>query len=298
MVGLCHRQKYKKDYFRLGIQNSIRLRVDRLKQWTEYGKFSLGGRSVDDKVNSWFLRASMERPFEPRPQFVKKRILRSGSVVVLRHAIYHDFSLRFDLLDNFEMAVLRELFVEKAYDLARIRFIPSTIVDCGAYRGYFSLMAYRAFPNARITAIEAHPENVKKIAEIFRVNDVQDIELRHRALSASTEDTINLYFEGSSGSLEDTFNSPGKVTHVKTVSLYDFIASDNLLLKIDIEGAEMEFFPSIIDKLPATCAVFLETHNGWSSLSPIKEKFIECGFAFQVLNVRVPFIDSFAQRLS
>lgn len=69
-----------------------------------------------------------------------------------------------------------------------------------------------------------------------------------------------------------------------------------MLLKVDIEGAELDFFPSIINKLPSNCAIFLETHDGWNSLAAIKKKFIEEGFYFEVIRERSQFIDSFAQR--
>jgi hypothetical protein len=86
-------------------------------------------------------------------------------------------------------------------------------------------------------------------------------------------------------------------TTIETIDLYKIIENKNeLILKIDIEGAELEYFPKIIEALPSKCAVYLETHDDWNSLVEIKKVFLSNNFSFFIIRERGQFIDSFAQR--
>jgi FkbM family methyltransferase len=278
-------------------KHALVFRYNRMKRNTAIQQF-VKGSAVTDKAKARLLALSMEQPFEKRPQEVLDYFEQSGEYVVsVKHIYFHGLNLEFDLSDNFEMAICREFFIEHAYDLKKLQFVPERIIDCGAYRGYFSFQAQSYFPGATITAIEAHPGNYEKIKTQLESNNIRSIELVHGAVTRSTDEFITLFFEGSSGSLENTFSTKGEHVPVKTVSLEQFIHQNNLLLKIDIEGAELDFFPEIISRLPTNCAIFIETHDGWNSLKPIRSMFIEKGFSFEVISERNQFIDSFAQRV-
>lgn len=281
----------------MNIKNSITIRINHLKRIITYLRFASGGKGIEDMIAAYFLRTAMEKPFESRTVSVKKRIKSKGSHLLLRHQYFKYMLLEHDLLDNFEMAICREFFIEHTYDLKKLQFIPDQIIDCGAYRGFFSLLALSHFPSSIITAIEAHPVNYERIKKQLEHNNIRSVELVHGAISNSANEFITLFFEGSSGSLENSFSTKGEHVPVKTVSLEQFIHHNKLLLKIDIEGAELDFFPGIIHRLPPTCAVFIETHDGWNSLSEIKNVFIENGFSFEIVNEKNQFIDSFAQRI-
>ncbi len=280
----------------VNIKNSIRIRVFILLRNLRFFYFSLGGKTLKDKFLSYYLRGAMENPFERRMNFIQSRIIRKGPLICISHKYFKNLNLQYNLLDNFEMAICHEFFIQHTYDLSKLIFIPDRIIDCGAYRGYFSFLVLKYFPKASITSIEAHPENYSKIKQSMRVNNLTNIELLHGAICKSTSSYIDLFFEGSSGSIENTFSKDGKVVMVKTINLEKIITHNNLLLKVDIEGAELDFFPSIIKKFPPTCAVFLETHDGWNSLVKIKEAFVREGFSFEVIREQFDFIDSFAQR--
>jgi FkbM family methyltransferase len=258
--------------------------------------FSFGGKTIKDKILSYYLRDVMDNPFGRRSNFVMKRIKIQGPLVSICHKYFPNITLSYNLLDNFEMAICQEFFLHNTYNLNKLSFIPDSIVDCGAYRGYFSFLALTCFPKASIKAIEAHPENFEKIRAAIKSNSLHNINLQHGAICRSNNSSIDLFFEGSSGSVEDTFSHECKVVKVRTIDLEQFVNHEKLLLKVDIEGSELDFFPSIISKLPKISAVFIETHDGWSSLINIKNKFIEEGFSFEVIREREQFIDSFAQR--
>lgn len=280
----------------MNVKNSIKIRLTFLRSRFNFLYFSLGGKTFKDKIYSFYLRAAMDNPFERRMNFVMRRIERNGPIVSLCHKYFHNLTLQYNLLDNFEMAICHEFFILHTYNLSKLNFVPEKIIDCGAYRGYFSFLALTYFPKASITSIEAHPENHDKIKAAIQVNNITSIELLHGAICRSSNSSIDLFFEGSSGSMENTFSSKGNVVKVNAIDLEQFLKEDHLLLKVDIEGAELDFFPAVIKKLPSTCAVFLETHDGWNSLTHIKDEFIKEGFSFEIIRERDSFIDSFAQR--
>jgi FkbM family methyltransferase len=280
----------------MNLSNTIKKRIKYLQICFNYLFFSLGGKTFKDKLFSFYLRSSMDNPYKRRSNFVMTLVDRKGSVVYLCHKYFNNLTLSYNLLDNFEMAICNEFFIQNTYNLSRLKFIPKKIIDCGAYRGYFSFLALKKFPNASITAIEAHPGNFEIINNFIILNNINNIELLNGAICRSDNIFIDLYFEGSNGSMDDSFGFKSNVTKVKTIDLEHIINQENLLLKVDIEGAELDFFPSIINKLPSKCAVFLETHNGWESLQTIKEKFISEGFTFEIIRERSQYIDSFAQR--
>lgn len=277
-------------------RHAIEFRYNRMKRNNAIQQFVKG--SAADKANARLLALSMEQPFERRPQEVLDYLQQSGkSSVMVRHTYFHGLELEFDLSDNFEMAICKEFFTDHAYNLKKLQFSPERIIDCGAYRGYFSFLAQSLFPAASITAVEAHPGNYKKIKAQLERNNIVSVELVHGAITNSSDEFITLFFEGSSGSLENSFSTKGEHVPVKTVNLKQFIHHNNLLLKIDIEGAELDFFPDIIHRLPPTCAVFIETHDGWNSLEQIRSVFLEKGFSFEIVSEKNQFIDSFAQRV-
>lgn len=280
----------------MNIINIIYKRVRNIKKYFNFFCFSFGGQTIKDKIFSYYLRASMDNPFKSRSNFVMTLIERKGSVFYLCHKYFNNLNLSYNLLDNFEMAICNEFFVQDTYNLSKLNFIPERIIDCGAYRGYFSFLALKYFPKSSITAVEAHPENYEKIKSYINLNNINNIELLHGAICNSDNSYIDLYFEGSNGSMKNMFEKDCEIFKVKTINLEEFINQENLLLKVDIEGAELDFFPSIIHTLPSNCAIFLETHDGWESLKEIKDNFISEGFSFEIIRERNQFIDSFAQR--
>lgn len=257
--------------------------------------FALGGLSFKDKINAFYLRMAFEKPYEERPGIVKKKMKERGTLIELRHKKFNYAKLEYDFTDNYQMAICKEFFLKNAYDLNDINFIPEQIIDCGAFKGYFSILATNKFPSSKILSIEAHPLNYKSIVSSIGTNSLTNIIPINKAISASKV-KIKLYIEGTNSNIN--LLKYNNYLFIETINLNDIIDKNkSVVLKVDIEGAEVEFFPEIINSLPDTCYVFLETHDGWISLQKIKERFIENGFKFQVCSEKGIYIDSIAQRV-
>jgi FkbM family methyltransferase len=207
--------------------------------------------------------------------------------------------LVFDFTDPFQMAICEEFVKYNIYDLDLIRFEPDEIIDGGAYRGYFTFLARRRFHSSRLTCVEPHPGNFKELKSSLESNKIGDFTLYNNALSKSRSH-IQLEIWGSNTARFGEKSPSGEYIEIATLDLTDLLkavpAGKSLLLKVDIEGSELDFFPQCIDLLPAKCAVFLETHDGWTSLNNIKDRFESAGFKFSVLRDRDLYIDSLAVR--
>jgi FkbM family methyltransferase len=258
-------------------------------------KFAFGGLDFNDKINSYYLKIALDRFDTEKPNSLLRKVKRSGNTIEIRHKRFHYLKLKYNLLDHYQMAICKEFFFENIYDLNKLSFVPDNIIDCGGFKGYFSILANKKFPTSAITCIEPHLENFNSIKESIEKNGLKNITLLNKAIS-KTSGPIKLYFAGTSGSVSG-FHNEMEFQLVETIDIETLIdRNKSLLLKVDVEGAELEFFPYLIDKLPKKCFVFLETHDGWNSLQEIKKSFIQNGFKFEVTTERDIYIDSLAYR--
>lgn len=220
-------------------------------------------------------------------------------IVKLKLPQFGNVAIDFDLEDKFQMAICEEFIKYKIYNLSLIKFKPDYAIDCGTYRGYFTFLLTEKFSHCKKICIEPHPDNYKKLIDTAIQNQIELFSTYNNALSKE-KGTISLELWGSNLSKNEEALPNSHFVDIPTIDLDDILfkikKEDKLVLKMDIEGSELEFFPSCINSLPTTCAVYLETHDGWNSLHNIKKEFEKNGFSFTVLRERSLYIDSFAQR--
>jgi FkbM family methyltransferase len=248
-----------------------------------------------ERSQAKLLISSLKNPYGEREQLVKDYFQEKGTTnVVLRHSFFNYFRLSYDLSDNYQMAIVSEFLIENVYNFSKLKFVPKNVIDCGGYKGFFTWLALNKFKKSSFICVEPHPQNYLSILEVVKENNLSNIEVVQKAISKSTQ-PIKLCINGTLSSL---YSENGIIIEVEALGLNQIIENkDELLLKVDIEGSELEFFPEIIYSLPKRCAIYLETHDSWESLSKIKKTFLENGFEFQVMRERGLYIDSFAQRI-
>lgn len=142
-----------------------------------------------------------------------------------------------------DLVMFEQVFVNQDYEFD-LGFVPATIVDAGANAGYAALFFHRKYPNARIIAIEPDSEN----CETLRLNtggipQIQPVKggiwSGRQPLAVNNAEApkcmISLKPAGESG--PDTVEGYGVADIMR---LADAEVID--LLKIDIEGGELELF--------------------------------------------------------
>ena len=215
----------------------------------------------------------------------------------VRPATLHGLSVRMDPSEIDQLIIFEEVFIDGVYDLDQLSFAPDLILDCGAFEGYFSLLAAVRFPAAPIIAFEPNPRNLEGLqANLSRKG--LSIEVRAEAVSTS-DGTAPFSGGGCGGRLGGTEGS-----QVTVVDLRRVIATLNpqrLLLKLDVEGEELTLLPALLPMLPRCCAMFFEWHHDRGSFDRAVASLRGNGFETGVIRDNradqfTTYIDAFAQR--
>jgi FkbM family methyltransferase len=144
----------------------------------------------------------------------------------------------------------------------------STVVDLGANRGEFARQAQEHF-HCRVVAVEANPRLVPDVAA------VPGVEAYHYAIAGRDgEATFHFSEESEAGALATGITgATGECVTVPTRTLASLLREANVnrvdLLKVDIEGAEIELFDSLSDSdIGRFDQITLEFHDFCDLVTP------------------------------
>jgi len=149
-------------------------------------------------------------------------------------------------IDTSDFCAYRDvlIFRSKSYDPGIADFSPNTIVDVGAHIGMASILFALKYPTARIIAIEPEPSNFKALAR--NTAPYKTITPIQAALwREDGEVTLGASNAHVKGAFQVVANGPQRVRAITmdTLMREAEVASIDLL-KVDIEGAEIEVFES------------------------------------------------------
>jgi len=134
-------------------------------------------------------------------------------------------------------------------------------IDCGANIGLSVLYLKQRHPNSTVVAFEPDPSIFQVLQDNVHRLNLQNVELRNRAVWDS-EGEMAFYSEGSdSGRLLTSGDVSLRTIKVPTVSLRDLLDRQVDFLKIDIEGAETQVLVSCGDRLHQVKRLFVEYHS-------------------------------------
>ncbi|MCC7009105.1 MAG: FkbM family methyltransferase [Acidobacteria bacterium] len=143
----------------------------------------------------------------------------------------------------------RMLFATGEYEPGSTRILEralkpgDTMIDVGANIGYFAVVASRAVgPHGRVLAFEPQPDVRRRLAANLDLNALTNVTVRSEALGASSGE-VTLY----TGPRDDTGLASLRPLPESTAVTIPLVRFDDLwdgspvrLIKIDVEGAEME----------------------------------------------------------
>lgn len=159
-----------------------------------------------------------------------------------------------------------EIFARGIYDLEITKPNP-LIIDAGAHVGLATLFFKTRYPKSRIIAVEPHPENVKHLDNNIWFNKLVDVTVIEAALGSNPGEH-ELFFDASGDQWFSTAGfTKGAWDHsqtsvpirVPTIPLDALIGEPVDLLKMDIEGAEIDVLRSS-KKLDLITNVIIELH--------------------------------------
>jgi FkbM family methyltransferase len=162
-----------------------------------------------------------------------------------------------------DVATFNEVFVAREYDLPFTDFVPRHVLDLGANVGYASVHFASRWPQAVILAVEPEAENVvllKRNTGLYpRVNAL------HAAVwSRTTEVAVaNPKDDANAFRMTEAANGSGPRVPAFTIGqLIDRMGCGRLdLLKMDVEGAEVEILRAASEWLDRVNVMIVELHD-------------------------------------
>jgi FkbM family methyltransferase len=141
-----------------------------------------------------------------------------------------------------DIDVFREVFERRELDLEYGYPDPGLIVDAGAYIGLTTVFLARRFPQATVVAIEPDGSNFELLLRNTRA--LPNITAIHAALWS--ESGLDLRLSTSDRKWSTRVGVSGHGPRIRTVTVSDVLEMTGKarldLLKLDIEGAELEVF--------------------------------------------------------
>jgi len=177
-----------------------------------------------------------------------------------------------------------EIFDVNVYGIKEGELEDRTIIDIGANLGYFTAFAAMQYAK-RVVAIEAQPDIFGGlVANVERYCQDIKVDVCNAVVLDKSNEMVSINNAGGASSIYS--NQPGKL--VGTITIEDLlkkfsITDDNMVLKMDIEGAEYDVLLSMPDQLFDRFSMILievhpETHPIHKGLELVNNKLFERGF--------------------
>ncbi|MEM9446957.1 MAG: FkbM family methyltransferase [Cyanobacteria bacterium P01_E01_bin.6] len=142
-------------------------------------------------------------------------------------------------------------FVRGGYQVPN--FEPEMIIDGGANIGMFAIQAAHQFPNATIVCYEPDPDNFQLLCNNLKRNNFQ---VKTHKLGLWSKDTTLYYHTKSSETGFVNENPPGVPIRCILPQI-----RENCWLKLDIEGAEYEVLPTLLEQKQYPRWISMEIHD-------------------------------------
>ena len=140
------------------------------------------------------------------------------------------------------------------------------IIDCGANIGMSTLYFNHLYPQAQIIGFEPDPKIFRILQRNVRLCNNDQIKVLNKAVWHEQTSVCFRPDEADGGKITEEGNLA-----VETIRLSDYLCDRIDFLKIDIEGAEHDVFPSISNKLSNVKFLFIEVHLEYSSLNKLED---------------------------
>lgn len=186
----------------------------------------------------------------------------------------------------------KELCLEDVYHLER-DFKPDLIVDGGGNIGLFTLRAAAAMRRVdgsapKIVVCEPLPRNVDQIKKHLAMNKV-DADVLPVCLGGR-ESKIPFYCRGANQSSFDSAEAYDSVIEMPVVTLWDVVAShpaERILIKLDIEGMEIEVLEAYVPSEQRAVYIVGELHDLPKNLAKIEGVFRDHGWLFELMDADI-----------
>lgn len=177
----------------------------------------------------------------------------------------------------------KEIFVEEYYRFETSSKAP-VIYDCGANVGTSCAFFKHIYTQSRIVAFEPNPKIAEYLKTNIKNNSLKNIEVINKAVWTN-DNGIDLGIDNADASSIHLLKNRKKV---ESVRLKDYLVKEETvdMLKIDIEGAEIEVLTDCRESLSNVKNIFVEFHSYMiepQRLSVVIDVLESAGFRYFVM---------------
>ncbi len=161
-----------------------------------------------------------------------------------------------------------EVFLDEEYYFETSSARP-VIIDCGSNIGLTVLYFKHLYPDASIVAFEPQPDAFAALKANVESNNLSSVRLVNAAVVGNGEPEVTVYSDPSvPGDMKatavkriaDLGHQPLKEVRVRAVRLSDYLPEHVDMLKLDVEGAELEVLEEAAPGLSRVDQMFVECH--------------------------------------
>jgi FkbM family methyltransferase len=178
-----------------------------------------------------------------------------------------------------------EIFIQHCYEAPEIlKYGPfDTVIDIGANIGIFTMRTKQLWPNARIVAIEPHPDNYRYLQEHIEINQLRNIKTLQVGV-AERCGSLELYLSPRNIAGHSLYKKTEHSISIPTCTFSDVLKEFGPdqkcgLLKIDCEGCEYALLSSLTQEIAdrISCIIFEPTQLLYD-VRQLNEKLALFGF--------------------
>jgi FkbM family methyltransferase len=226
-----------------------------------------------------------------------KLLIRYGNIERYKPVKIRILNFNFNVPDALSFIwQFKEIFVEEYYSFKTDSNAP-LIFDCGANVGTSCAFFKKYYPQSRIIAFEPNPNIASYLQTNIRNNFLDNIEVINKAVWIDANG-VDLGLENADDSSIYLEKNKKKVGSIR---LKDFLEKEQTIdmLKIDIEGAEVEVMNDCKDNLKHIKNIFIEFHsyiNQPQRLSAVTKVLEDAGFRYFIIqpeNRSKPLVNHF-----
>ena len=245
-------------------------------------------------LSSWKLMLAVGMTSRPRYRGLFLRLLQPfahNGEITIRYRCYERWYttlLRMSDLEADSVSTL-ELGVSDIYLLDR-NYNPDLVIDGGGNIGLFTLRAAAsALPGTKsptVVVCEPLPRNIDQIHKHLKMNGVE-AEVMPSCLGG-TRGAIPFYCRAANQSSFDPHEAYEGVMEVPVVLLEDALGNNpaqRILIKLDIEGMEVEALSALLPKEGRAVYVVGELHNASVNVPRMRQLFRDNGWTLDLFDV-------------
>lgn len=191
-----------------------------------------------------------------------------------------------------DFQLYQQIFVENVFNFQAIKELikknEPVVFDLGANCGFFTLRTLDFFPKAKIYAFEPQKKVINKFKETIKANNLQDI-ISLEEFAVADRNCQSTFYENrspiSASLLKEKVSRRSIRKHypIEIVSLNWFVEEYSVpspdILKIDVEGSELDVLKGSTDFLNEISILLIEVHPPICTADRIEGFLHSFGFA-------------------